>query len=136
MTDTTDTDDRDWREWAYLSKSRWPEAIPNCGPAREYGPKPWGRKTHYDPEGLDKYPASHPGAASVGDAYMGDVCPYCGVPLAWTERVVLITGTRGIYGSVDAVDEPTPAYHPECWDERVAEGATPKGIKSLTEFTA
>ena len=127
-------DDRDWRESAYLRKENWPEAVPNCGPSREYGPSAWAKKSHYDPEDIDDYAASHPAAASVGDVYMGDVCPYCGVPLAWTEKVVLITGTSGIYGTVDTVEAATPAYHPECWDRRVEQGATPKGIKTLTEF--
>lgn len=115
------TNDRDWRESAYLRKENWPEAIPEMGPKREYGPYPWGRKTHDDPHDVDDYPNSHVDAASVGHYYMGDVCPYCGVPLSWAEKVVTIEGDCGEFSDVDDHDDPTPAYHPECWKERQAE---------------
>lgn len=130
----TDDTERDWRESAYLSKENWPEAIPNDGPKREYGPYTWGRISHEDPNALDDYPASHPDAASVGDVYLGDVCPYCGVPLAWTEQVVLLTGESGIFGDVDDLQEPTPAYHTDCWEQRREEGGNVKGTKTLEEY--
>lgn len=113
--------DRDWREWAYLDASRWPEAIPEMGPKREYGPYPWGQKTHHDPHDVDDYPNSHPDAASCGDTYLGDVCPRCGVPLRWDEEVYTIGGTRGVFHEVDELDSPTPAYHIECYRDRQAE---------------
>lgn len=112
--------DSDWRKWAYTQASNWPEAVPWMGPKRRYGPYPWGRPTH-DDEGLDDYPHRHIDANSCGDGFLGDVCPYCGVPLRWTEEVYLIDGTFGIFGAVDETDDPTPAYHPDCWRERQAE---------------
>lgn len=120
----TTPDDRDWREWAYLTAENWPEAIPNSGPHREYGPWPWSSPTHDDPHGVDRWPASHPDAASVGHSYMGDVCPYCGVPLNRRETVVLIDGMEGQFAEINPVAEPEPAYHPECWSERQHEVAS------------
>lgn len=113
--------DRDWREWAYLRKENWPEAIPWCGPKREYGPYPWHEPNHHDPHGLDDYPFSHPDAASCGDTYMGDVCPRCGVPLRGDETVVNHRGTEGMLWDVSPDENPVPCYHPECWRERQAE---------------
>lgn len=105
---------------SYLDKSAWPECIPWMEPTREYAPAAWGEPTH-DHAGVDDYPHMHPAAASLGDAYLGDVCPYCGVPVAFTDRVVLATGGRGVLGELVAVDEVVPAYHPDCWRERQAE---------------
>ena len=113
---------RDWRSWAYLRKEHWPEAIPEMGPKREYGPYPWGKKGHHDPDDLDDYPNSHPDAASVGETYMGDVCPYCGVPLDWIRDTVVTTdGDEGPFHEVNEIGNPVPAYHPECWRERRGE---------------
>lgn len=78
-------------------------------------------KVHYDPHDLDDYPHSHPDAASVGDEHMGDTCPRCGVPLSMLETVVLITGEKGTFADVDDMNDPTPAFHPPCWEERTAE---------------
>lgn len=114
-------DDRDWRKWAYRRAENWPEAIPWTGPKREFGPYPWGRPSHHNPGDVDRYPSSHPDASSCGEAYIGDVCPFCGVPLRWNETVVLITGEQGAFHEVDQVDDPTPAYHPGCWRDREAE---------------
>jgi len=113
--------DRDWRKAAYLRIENWPEAIPPMGPKREYGPYCWGEKRHHDPHDLDGWPHSHPDAASVGDSYLGDVCPYCGKPLDWLGEVVLITGEKGVFAEVDETDDPTPAYHTDCWNDRQAE---------------
>lgn len=115
------SDERDWRRSAYLTRDNWPEAIPWTGPKRRSGPYPWGRPRHDDPYDLDDYPDLHPDAASVGGSYMGDVCPYCGVPLPNNQDVVLITGERGELCDVDDLHDPTPAYHPDCWRERQAE---------------
>lgn len=105
----------------YLRVENWPECIPPTEPTEEYAPQAWWQPTHDDPHGVDDYQHTHPDAASIGDDYMGDVCPYCGVPLRWTESVVLITGDRGTFHEVDDVDSPTPAYHPDCWRDRQAE---------------
>jgi len=113
--------DRGWRESAYLQATNWPEAIPEMGPKREYGAYPWGRKTHDDPHDVDEYPNSHPDAASCGDTYLGDVCPYCGVPLRWDEPVSTIDGQQGQLHEVDDLNDPTPAYHVECYRSRQAE---------------
>jgi hypothetical protein len=110
----------DWRKSAYLRKENWPEAIPNCGPKREYGPYPWAEPTH-DSEGLDTYPFSHPAAASIGDYYMGDVCPQCGVPLRYDENVITLDGTEGVLHEVSPATDPVPCYHKECHAERRAE---------------
>lgn len=112
---------RDWRESAYLKKENWPEAIPPMGPKREYGPYPWGEKAHHDPRDIDDYQSTHPDAASIGETYMGDVCPYCGVPLDWAnDEVVLLDGSRGTFCDINEIGEPEPAYHPKCWLERQA----------------
>lgn len=114
--------DRDWREWAHLKKENWPEAIPEMGPKREHGPYPWREKTHDDPNDLDSYPNYHPDAASIGDVYMGDVCPYCGVPLNfYRDEVVTIEGDGGVFRELNVISEPIAAYHPECWNERRGE---------------
>lgn len=103
----------------YLTKSNWPECIPWMGPKREYGPYPWGEKIHSDPHGLDEYPASHPDAGSIGETYLGDVCPYCGVPLDWmNDEVVTLHGDRGVMGDLFDLQEHIPCYHPKCWSER------------------
>lgn len=112
---------QDWREWAYLNRENWPDAIPPMGPAREYGPYPWPEKSHYDPNDLDDYPNSHVEAASCGDTYMGDVCPYCGVPVRLDNELVNIHGERGQGFDVSPHDNPVPLYHPDCWTEREAE---------------
>lgn len=114
--------DRDWREAAYLQKENWPDAIPWTGPKREYGPYPWGRPRHdeLDPD-VDEYPHSHPDAASIGHDYLGDVCPYCGVPVKWTEQVRLSDGHLGVFQEITELDEPEPGWHPECWKDRQAE---------------
>lgn len=115
-------DGEDWRYAAHLRKQNWPDAIPPMGPKREYGPYPWSPKAHHDPHDLDDYPHSHPDAASVGETYMGDVCPYCGVPLDWVnDEVVMFDGRRGQFCEVNDVDTPKPAYHPDCWRDRQAE---------------
>jgi hypothetical protein len=111
----------DWRASAYLRKENWPEAIPVNGPKREYGPYPWGKVRHEDPHNLDNYPFSHPAAASVGDVYMGDVCPRCGVPLRYDERVVTRSSRKGELHEVSPDTSPKPCYHPECWKDREAE---------------
>lgn len=111
-------DPRDWREWAYVRAENWPEAIPWTGPKREYGPYPWGRPDHDDPHGLDTYPHTHPDAASVGENYLGDVCPYCGTPLRWDEVVVQREDGRGRLCDLDDPSDPTPSYHPQCAAER------------------
>ena len=121
-------DPRDWRRSAYLRKENWPEAIPEMGPKREYGPYPWPLPDH-DPEGIDKYSHMHADAGSIGDTYLGDVCPWCGVPLSFSEEVVLQSGERGIFHELNEVDNPVPAYHPSCYMKR-------RGVvnKELTEF--
>lgn len=121
--------DRDWRRGAYLRAGNWPEAIPAMGPAREHGPTPWSRPSHHDPDGLDAYPASHPDAASCGGDYLGDVCPYCGTPLRWSETVVQLGGDEGRLCDLDELDDPTPSYHPGCWKNRLGETNT-----ALTDF--
>jgi len=109
---------RDWRESAYLRKENWPEAIPWTGPKREYGPYPWSPPD--DP--TDNYPHTHPDAGSVGDTFLGDVCPWCGVPLRWDETVVLKeSGEKDVFHELNDLDSPKPAYHPDCWHERRAE---------------
>lgn len=114
-------DPRDWREWAHLRKDNWPEAIPPMGPKREHGPYPWGEPGHDDPDGLDDYPASHPDASSIGESYIGDVCPYCGVPLRWDETVVLAdSGDYGVFRDISDLRSPEVAYHSECHAERRA----------------
>jgi hypothetical protein len=113
-------DNRDWRESAYLSKENWPEAIPRMGPKREYGPYPWGEIRHENPHGVDEYPHSHPAAASIGDLFIGDVCPKCGVPLKYTQQVVNINDTEGELHAVSPDENPIPCYHPGCWQERQA----------------
>lgn len=113
---------RDWRESAYLQKSKWPEAIAWDGPHREHGPKPWAYFAAYEGiDDVDEYPSSHTSAGSIGDDYLGDVCPYCGVPVRWTEEVVLEDGTEGVFAEISTLDEPEPGYHPECWRDRQAE---------------
>lgn len=113
--------DRDWRTWAYLQRDNWPEAVPGMGPQRKHGPWPWPEKQHHDPHDLDDYPHTHIDACSIGDDFIGDVCPYCGVPLQRSETVVLHDGTKGTFYEINEVDNPVPAYHPECWKERHAE---------------
>lgn len=106
--------ERDWRESAYLRVEDWPEAIPGMGPRREYGPYPWGES--YDE--YSEYPSSHPDAASVGGRFMGDVCPECGVPLAFDETVLNEHGTKGDLASVSPNENPVACWHPECWRDR------------------
>lgn len=109
------------RRAKYLQKENWPECIPWTYPKREYGPYPWEIPSH-DTEGVDKYMSYHVDAASLGDYYLGDVCPYCGVPIASTETVVKEDGTRGVLHEMDVIHTVgTPVYHPECWKERRAE---------------
>ena len=126
-------DNRDWRESAYLTKENWPEAVPPMGPKREYGPHPWGQINHENKYGIDEYPFSHPAAASVGEMYMGDVCPICGVPLRYDETVVNIRGKKGELYEVSPDKSPLPCYHSDCWDERKQQIAQ-KENKQLTEF--
>ena len=109
----------DWRESAYLDADNWPEAIPAMGPAREYGPHPWGEPTHDHLLPTDTYPYTHPAAASCGGTYAGHVCPYCGVPLRLSERVVTNDRTRGLLADVTDERDPGPAWHPECFRERL-----------------
>jgi len=111
----------DWRDYAYLTKSNWPEAIPWMGPKREYGPYPWSGPVHDDPHNVDTYIHTHPDAASCGPYCMGDVCPYCGVPLSGKEGVYKITGESGRLDEITENRNPKPCYHPECWDKRQAE---------------
>lgn len=114
------SDDRDWRASAYLRRENWPEAIPEMGPKREYGPYPWGQKTHHDPHDLDDYPSHHADAASVGGKYAGDVCPYCGVPLKNDEEVLNQDGRRGTIWDLAHDNVAVPLYHPDCYHERRA----------------
>jgi hypothetical protein len=108
MTET----DRDWRKSAYLRKENWPEAIPWTGPRRAYGPYSWGKA---DIDGC-KYPSNHPDAASIGHNYIGDVCPWCGVPLHGTdEEVVLHNGSEGTLIELTELGDPEPAFHPGCY---------------------
>lgn len=116
----SETSNQDWREAAYLRKENWPEAIPWTGPKREYGPYPWSQTNHHDPHDLDDYNWTHPAAASIGDLYMGDVCPYCGVPLQYDESVVNIHGEDGELWDVSPDESPNPCYHADCWTERKA----------------
>jgi hypothetical protein len=109
---------RDWRESAYLRKEKWPAAIPWMGPKREHGPYPWPEKSHHDPHDLDEYPHRHIDAASCGDTYMGDVCPYCGVPVRLDTELVNINGNQGIGFEISPDNNPIPLYHPDCWQER------------------
>ena len=113
---------KDWRYSAYLRKENWPEAIPGMGPEREYGPFPWGEVDH-DPSDKDKYPHTHPAAGSIGTEYLGDVCPWCGVPLSWSEEVVLQSGERGVFHDLNELSNPVPAYHPQCYMKRRGEGS-------------
>jgi hypothetical protein len=126
--------EQDWRETAYLTKDKWPEAIPPMGPKREYGPYPWGQISHENKHGVDDYPHSHPAAGSIGDIYMGDVCPMCGVPLRYDAEVVNIRGTRGELHAVSPDENPIPCYHPDCWDEREQTIKSKENVL-LTEFT-
>jgi len=136
MTDTTDDDDdRDWREWAFLREKFWPDAIPYTGPKREYGPYPWGEKTHEDPHDVDDYPDSHPSAASVGDLYAGDVCPYCGTPTRIDQEVVTGEGERGELIAMTDRRDPEPAYHPNCWTQR-QEAIGQLENRTLADFTS
>lgn len=105
----------------YLQKSNWPDCIPPTEPTQEYAPQAWWQPTHHDPHDVDAYQHTHPAAASIGYEYLGDVCPYCGVPLSWEEHVVLLDGRRGVLGELCEVDEVVPAYHPDCWRYRQAD---------------
>jgi len=124
---------QDWRETAYLTRSKWPDAIPPMGPKREYGPYPWGDIRHENKFGIDNYPHSHPNAASVGEIYMGDVCPVCGTPLRYDEDVVNIRGNSGELHAVSPDQNPIPCYHPDCWENRQSEIAEQEN-RTLTEF--
>lgn len=123
----------DFRESAYLKAENWPEAIPWIGPKREYGPYPWGSKTHYDPHDLDNYPSGHPDAASIGGVYPGDVCPSCGVPLKNNETVRNQSGREGIIWDLAQDSVGVPLYHPECGKEREAQENSIEN-QSLTDF--
>jgi len=114
----TEATERDWRETAYLTKSNWPEAIPPMEPKREWGPYSWSEPKHDNPHSVDDYHYTHPTAASVGELYMGDVCPYCGVPLKCDESVVNINGQTGQLIDVSPNEKPVPCYHRECWINR------------------
>jgi len=128
--------DRDWRAWAYSSYDNWPECIPPMGPKRKYGPYPWGEPRHDALEDIDRYPFSHPDAASVGHDYWGDTCPWCGVPLAFSETVVRATdGKRGTLHEISPCEDPVPTFHPECWNEREAKRAqTDPNTTQLGEY--
>jgi hypothetical protein len=109
--------EKDWREWAYLQQSNWPEAIPNCGPKREYGPCPWGDP----PTEIDTYAPSHPDACSIGDSYTGHTCPWCGVPIdARNDEVRTADGEIGTVWDIEARrdDFVMTAYHKTCWYKR------------------
>lgn len=122
--------DRDWRETAYLTRSNWPEAIPNSGPKREYGPYPWSRVDKFDClDERDNYPHTHPDAASIGAKFMGDVCPRCGVPLRSDETVIDQQGERGDLAEITDARDPDPVYHVNCWKRRRAHFES-----SLAEF--
>jgi hypothetical protein len=112
---------KDWRASAYLKRENWPDAIPWTGPKREYGPYPWRRPDHEDLDERDTYPHMHPDSASVGYTYAGDVCPYCGVPIARDEEVMLADGTEGTFWDINETGNPVPAWHPDCWAERRGE---------------
>jgi hypothetical protein len=109
----------DWRQFAYLSKSNWPKAIPEMGPAREQGPEPWAVADH-DDRGLDDYPTHHIDAMSIGSRYGGDVCPWCGVPLRNDETVVDQSGREGTIWDLARDDVTVSVYHPNCRKERQA----------------
>lgn len=106
---------------AYLRLENWPDCIPATEPTREFAPAAW-RPPDHDPEGVDDYPWSHPSAASVGDSYMGDVCPYCGVPLSIYEIVTTLDNETGRLHAVSPDDTPKPCYHRACWLERRGHG--------------
>lgn len=93
----------------YLQAKNWPECIPD---------DEWGDPDH-DPHGLDEYPHSHPKAGSISGNYMGDVCPWCGVPLRMDEKVCTINMVCGELG--DVTENADPCYHPNCWAERQQE---------------
>ena len=114
-------------------KQDWPECIPWTEPTEEYAPGAWRSPTHDNPTGVDDYPASHVAAGSVGDSYLGDVCPYCGVPLSWDEDVVTIDGDSGPFYTVNELRKPVAAYHPGCWRDRQAEVHGQRNAL-LTEF--
>lgn len=105
----------------YLQWENWPECIPWMGPQEEYGPYPWGDISHENPYGVDEYPHTHPAAGSLGDLYMGDICPQCGKPLRYNATVVNIRGTRGELHAVSPDENPIPCYHPGCWADRESE---------------
>lgn len=117
----SEADDRDWRKSAYLRKDNWPDAIPNSYPKREYGPYPWTETSHDDPHDLDPFNYSHPDAASIGHKYVGDVCPYCGVPLQYEGTVINHNGERGELFEISPDENPVPCYHIDCWQERQAQ---------------
>lgn len=117
------------RATAYLSVEHWPDAIPAMGPKRESGPYPWPEKQHADPHDVDQYPAHHVDAMSVGGPYGGDVCPYCGVPMAYGDDAIDADGRTGTVGELDGGDVSKAFWHTECWSERTAEIA---GLENTT----
>lgn len=134
MTGTENEEPRKWLEYAYLNKENWPEAIPPMGPKREYGPQPWWKPSHDELDEADNYQYTHPAAASIGDLYMGDVCPWCGVPLRYDETVTNVHGTRGELYEVSPDEEPVPCFHVDCWEERMAEIGQ-RDHQTLEDFT-
>lgn len=108
------TTDRDWRKSAYLKRENWPEAVPWTGPRREHGVYPWGES---DVEACE-YPQHHPDAASISHDDLGDVCPWCGVPIRYYgETIRLHTGTKGELCDLLDLNEHEPAFHPDCYVE-------------------
>jgi hypothetical protein len=121
----------DWRYSAYLKRVNWPECIPEMGPKREHGPFPWADPSHDKiNDKVDSYSMGHPAAGSVGYQYLGDVCPYCGVPIHMEEEVYRHDGEHGELGEITELDTPVPCYHVDCWHDRRDELN-----QNLTEWT-
>jgi hypothetical protein len=118
--------DYDDRSSAYLRQEHWPDCIPWTYPKREYGPTPWSAPAHDDSD-RDDYPPYHSDAASIARC-MGDVCPYCGVPMTYDEDCITIDGETGVvadswpdeFGGGELAD---PTYHPDCYRERRGDGS-------------
>jgi len=119
---------------SYLTASDWPEAIEQADTDTDTAPEPFAEKSHDDPFDVDRYPASHPDAASVGDVYLGDVCPWCGTPIRCDMTVVNSEGETGHMMDVSPNDDPIPCYHPLCWWRRKKK-LRPIAHRTLDEFS-
>ena len=104
---------------SYLEKENWPECIPDEGD-HVHPPEPWREITHED-QGVDSYPHMHLDACSLGGEYAGDICPYCGVPLSYREKVYTVDGELGELCDVSSEDDIKPCYHKKCYSERKAQ---------------